>query len=236
MAGTAIQPHKITRAIQLPVVWIAALVILVSLFVSVALATEQTWMQVTFVVAALVVVLLFGGAAFLMQTKFRPYIQEDQYFASYHARRFENFQPENLATTSEKTLIGDLREYSWQELEQVRVTKYEQSGGIFLVHDWRPSHEPGQVADIAIRLHQHGQGPLSEGKVKSVEYHLGPKFFNYPVIETDPRHQFRLDVSAYGPMLCLARVHFHDGRPPLLLDRYIDFDTSLPRNSDGTAG
>ncbi len=97
------------------------------------------------------------------------------------------------------------------------------SSSIRGVHTWRPSEVPGQEADIAITLYQHGEGPLTQSKVQSVEYHLGPKFFRYPVIKTDPTDNFRLDVSAYAPMLCLARVHFGDGRPPLELERYCDF-------------
>jgi hypothetical protein len=56
-----------------------------------------------------------------------------------------------------------------------------------------------------------------------VEYHLGPKFFVKTVVKTDPEDGFRLEVSAYGPMLCLACVTFDDGKAPVELERYIDF-------------
>lgn len=56
-----------------------------------------------------------------------------------------------------------------------------------------------------------------------MEYELGRRFFDRPHTETDPRDGFRLDVSAYAPALCLARVHFRDSRRPLVLMRYLDF-------------
>jgi len=60
--------------------------------------------------------------------------------------------------------------------------------------------------------------------VERVEYHLGPKFFTRPMVKRNAREKFKLDVSAYGPMLCLARV-FIQGRPsPIDLERYIDFE------------
>jgi hypothetical protein len=59
--------------------------------------------------------------------------------------------------------------------------------------------------------------------VKAVEYHLGPKFFANTVVKTDPLDSFRLEVSAYAPMLCLAHVAFDDGSPGVDLERYIDF-------------
>lgn len=109
------------------------------------------------------------------------------------------------------------------QLERRRIGRYQENYGLFLVHTWRPSDSPGQVADIAISLRQHGDGPLSEGKILSVEYVLGPKFFNNPVAKTNANDNFRLDVSAYAPMLCLAKVKFTDGTSPIILERYIDF-------------
>ena len=81
----------------------------------------------------------------------------------------------------------------------------------------------GQVADIVIYLHQHGDGPLTNGTVKSVEYHLGPKFSDKTIVSADANSDFRLEVSAYGPMLCVAFVNFDDGSSPLRLPRYINF-------------
>lgn len=112
---------------------------------------------------------------------------------------------------------------SWEERERRRVNIYEQNRGLFLAHTWQPSLKAGQVADIVIYLRQHGEGPLTQGIVKTVEYHLGPMFSNRTIVQTNGEESFRLEVSAYGPMLCVAHVNFEDGSPPIHLERYIDF-------------
>lgn len=233
MSEPRIEPHKITKPIQLLAVWLAALVLLVGAFLTAAATVNRPlWLAPTFGIAAVAIVPLFLTFIFVMQTRFRAQLQEDPYYADYLKRQeveFKNFRPENVQTSYFKDtsappppavsrLMTDA-----DYLERQRIKRYENNAGLFLVHTWRPSLTPGQVADIAIRLHQHGDGPLKEGKVKSVEYELGPKFFHHPVIKTNAADAFRLDVSAYGPMLCLAKVHFKDGQAPLLLERYIDF-------------
>jgi hypothetical protein len=61
--------------------------------------------------------------------------------------------------------------------------------------------------------------------VERVEYQLGPHFFDHPETVTDPRDGFRLDVTAYAPALCLARVHLRNHSSPVILTRYLDFAT-----------
>ena len=110
------------------------------------------------------------------------------------------------------------------DLEAWRISRYQDNEGLFLVHTWRPSRTRGQVADILIQLHQHGAGPLTRGQVDQVEYNLGPKFFSAPLIKTNSRENFRLEVSAYGPMLCVARVFVRGREKPIELERYINFE------------
>jgi hypothetical protein len=43
------------------------------------------------------------------------------------------------------------------------------------------------------------------------------------VVKVDSADGFRLEVSAYSPMLCQAWVNFEDDREPIWLERYIDF-------------
>lgn len=114
---------------------------------------------------------------------------------------------------------------SWSELNEVRVGKYEANRGLFLVHTWKPCDKPDQVADVVISIAQHSEhGPLSDGTVSGVQYTLGPQFSEHSHVITNPKGGFATSVSMYGTMLCLAEVCFTDGGPPLLLERYIDFD------------
>lgn len=113
---------------------------------------------------------------------------------------------------------------SWESLNQLRIDHYETNFGLFLVHDWVPSDEDGQVADVTLRLCQHGDGPLTRGEIQVVEYSLGPKFTNHSLVCTSAEDDYSVSVSMYGPMLCVAKVYFRDKRPAVVLERYVNFD------------
>jgi prokaryotic YEATS domain len=231
LEGTRIEPHRITKPIQLMAVWFVALLLIDSAFLAAAFQiSTPSWVTPTLVIAAITFVPLFLTGVFLMQTVFRNELQEDPYYSEFLKRKeetFKNFSPENiyqsLNTDNLNCSSGEL-ETSDMVLETKRAQSYEEKYGLFLVHNWRPSFTQGQVADVVIWLHQHGKGPLTYGTIEKVEYQLGPKFFDRPKIKTNHREFFRLEVSAYGPMLCVARVFIKNIERPLLLERYINFD------------
>jgi hypothetical protein len=233
MGDPQIQPHRITKPIQLLAVWMAGLVILVGSFLTGArLITEPDWLPPVLAISAVSLVPLFLGLLFLLQTKFRPQLQEDVYYSVWLASQtkvFENFAPENLRGGDASPpfegppgLSMNPKLSGAEDLEQVRVRRYEKYQGVFLVHSWRPSRQPGQAADIVLALLQHGDGPLKAGRVDHVEYSLGPKFFRDTVVKRNRDECFRLEVSVYAPMLCVARVHLTDGSS-FDLERYADF-------------
>jgi hypothetical protein len=232
MGDPQIQPHRITKPIQLLAVWMAGLVILVGSFLTAAgLLKEPHWLPPFLAIGAVALVPLFLGLLFLLQTKFRPQLQEDVYYAAWlasQAKVFENFAPENLpggivGASPEGLILSKNTQLSGtDDLEQIRVGRYEKYQGVFLVHSWRPSRQPRQAADIVFVLQQHGDGPLKAGCVDRVEYSLGPKFFPGTVVKKNQEEGYRLEVSAYAPMLCVARVHLTDGTT-FELERYADF-------------
>jgi hypothetical protein len=222
MSKPKIEAHKITKPIQLMAVWFIALLLIDSALLTAACKlNDPAWLAPALVIAAILFVPLFLAGIFLMQTVFRKELQEDQYYSEWLKRQeetFGNFTPENVEKSdSNGSTIAD-------PLESQRVEKYEKQQGLFLVHSWRPSRTPGQVADIVIWLHQHGEGPLSEGRVEKVEYELGPKFFSTPQTKTNADDLFRIEVSAWGPMLCMARVFVKDMPTPVILERYVNFE------------
>ena len=232
-----IEAHKITKPIQLMAVWFVALLLIDATFLTAAAKINSpTWLAPTLVISAIAFVPLFLACVFLMQTVFRKELQDDPFYSEWLKRQeetFKNFAPENVPvastinvnvsdstniTAGRDTAIGE------EDLEKKRIKSYKDKKGLFLIHSWRPSFTPGQVADIVIWLQQHRKGPLSNGEVEKVEYQLGPKFFKRPKVKTNQSDSFRLEVSAYGPMLCLARVYIKDEKEPLLLERYINFE------------
>jgi pYEATS domain-containing protein involved in immunity len=227
MAEPGFQPHLIKSPIQLLAVWFATLVVVDGAFVTgAATVSNPAWIAPLLAVAAVVFVPVFLVAAFVMQTRFRAFIQDDEHFADWQKRQeilFKDFKAENEVPPGGAASETQVSNESWQARELRRKKRYEDQQGLFLVHAWRPSSRRSWK-DIVIWLHQHGDGPLSQGNVECVEYHLGPKFFTHPVEKRNAEEKFRLEVSAYGPMLCLARVWLKGDMNPIDLERYVDLE------------
>ena len=72
MAEPQIQPHRITKPIQLLAVWMIGLVSLVGCFLTGArLLDSPFWIRPFLAISAVALVPLFMGLLFLLQTKFR---------------------------------------------------------------------------------------------------------------------------------------------------------------------
>lgn len=228
MAEAKIEPHRITKPIQILAVWFAALVLVVGSFLgSAALIEEPKWICASLVVSAIIFVPLFLMAAFLMQTRFRTHLQDDKYYSDWLNRQeqaFKQFKPENEPPRKISDSLPKIEKTTLLSLEQKRIEKYANQKGLFLIHAWRPSGAPFQEADIVIWLHQHGEGPLLKNEVDFVEYQFGPKFFDGPVIKKNAHEKFKIGISAYGPLLCIANVHIKGLKEAIELERYIDFE------------
>lgn len=88
MTEQTIKPEKITKPIQLLGAWLAGLFSIDSCFlVAAANMADSSWEARALVIAAIVNVPLFLVAVFLLQTKFRPELQEDSYYSSYLSRK-----------------------------------------------------------------------------------------------------------------------------------------------------
>jgi hypothetical protein len=139
---------------------------------------------------------------------------------------FEGFYPENEGALRPGTNVEPS-----PDLREERDRAYARNRNLFMIHAWRPSERPDQVADISIRLEEHArrrgpsnpERPLRDSLVERVEYHVGRSWFEGgSVVKTNAEDRFRLDISAYGSTLCVARVHFRDGGV-VVLQRYLDF-------------
>ncbi|WP_348733210.1 hypothetical protein [Rheinheimera texasensis] len=79
-----IEPNKITKPIQLLASWLVGLVLVNGSFLSAASAIETpSWLRATLVIASVINVPIFLVCIFLLQTKFRPEMQEDSFYHEY---------------------------------------------------------------------------------------------------------------------------------------------------------
>jgi hypothetical protein len=92
MRDEQIRPEKVTKPIQLLAAWLAGMILINSAFLTAARAIQKPeWAAGVLVIAAIVNVPLFLLALFLLQTKFRPEMQEDVYY-SKHLERVYSLQ------------------------------------------------------------------------------------------------------------------------------------------------
>lgn len=83
-----IKPEKVTKPIQLLAAWLIGLIVVNGSFLTTASILEQgSWEKSLLVIASVVNVPLFLAAMFLLQTKFRPELQEDLFYSQYLDKR-----------------------------------------------------------------------------------------------------------------------------------------------------
>lgn len=104
--------HKITKPIQLLAAWLAGLAIVNASFLTAAgLVTTPAWLPALLAIAAVLNVPLFIASLFLLQTKFRPEMQEDTFYSKYLERKY--------STTSAPTEPVDLEQQFTQLAEDI---------------------------------------------------------------------------------------------------------------------
>jgi hypothetical protein len=208
--------------VKAPIALLAAVVLVEGVVVVAALEGASGIDKPAWAASALVVLAIVAGLAIpatvVVVVKFRAELSGDRAYVELQNRQFEDFHADTVQVQAKGE--GDEDPGG---LEKQRTSRYVDNEGLFLTHAWRPSKKPNQLADVEIMVHQHGPGPLKSGDVEYVDYQLGPRFSPTPIRKTDPGSSFRLDVSAYGPMLCLAGVKLRGRQDPRYLYRYIDF-------------
>lgn len=88
MTEQSIHPERITKPIQLLGAWLAGLFSIDSCFlIAAANMAAGSWEAKALIIAAIFNVPLFLVAVFVLQTKFRPELQEDSFYSSYLSRK-----------------------------------------------------------------------------------------------------------------------------------------------------
>jgi hypothetical protein len=131
-----IEPNKITKPIQLLAAWLSGLVLVNGSFLSTAIAIETpTWLRCILVIASVVNVPIFLICIFLLQTKFRPEMQEDFFYHDYLLSKDGREKNKSHETTEEppKEQGGMWDGYSIQLNQNIKG--YEKVASVFNKHD-----------------------------------------------------------------------------------------------------
>lgn len=84
MSEQKLEPHRVTKPIQLLAAWLVGLFVIDGSFLSAAkILDKPDWLPPLLVIAAIINVPLFLICIFLLQTKFRPEMQEDAFYSTY---------------------------------------------------------------------------------------------------------------------------------------------------------
>jgi hypothetical protein len=162
-----LQPHKVTKPIQLLAAWLLGLLAVDGAFLTGArlIATPQ-WAPGALVVASILCVPLFLACIFLLQTRFRPEMQEDSYYSKYLAvqqqtrkvstPRDEAAQLREMLASTQAALTEGLRALD-SGLTQIRVQ---------LVEAVRPQIETAEeVVEASQRILVEARNRLLTGEV-----------------------------------------------------------------------
>lgn len=97
MSEHRIDAHKITKPIQLLAAWLVGLAIIdISFLTAASQITAPAWIPGILAIAAVLNVPVFVFSIFLLQTKFRPEMQEDSYYSDYLNRKSDGRGRQNL--------------------------------------------------------------------------------------------------------------------------------------------
>ena len=88
MTQQKIEAHRITKPIQLLAAWLVGLsVVNITFLTAAATICSPTWIPALLSIASVVNVPVFVISIFILQTKFRPEMQEDSYYSDYLNRK-----------------------------------------------------------------------------------------------------------------------------------------------------
>jgi hypothetical protein len=111
-----LKPEKITKPIQLLAAWLLGLILLeTSLLTAVATIKYPDWLPSMFGISAVAIIPLFLGMIFLLQTKYRPEMQEDSFYSKYLDRNsmtFEYMDNSSKQDSELKFLRNEINEFA----------------------------------------------------------------------------------------------------------------------------
>jgi hypothetical protein len=114
--------------------------------------------------------------------------------------------------------------------ENRRQEVYRNKRSVLIAHRLKRSGTDGQEFDVEIYLLPHrGNNPATEGSLLNVSearYYFGRHWDSKVFVSRSRWDNFAVQVSAYGPFLCVAEIVFSDNSIAEQY-RYIDFEMGM---------
>ncbi len=106
-----IEPHKITKPIQLMAVWFLTLLLIDSqLLAATTFIKEPTWITPLLVISAIILIPIFLVGIFIIQTVFRKELQDDYYYSQWlQGNKGQQSGASNLSATVSVVLSSKQR-------------------------------------------------------------------------------------------------------------------------------
>lgn len=135
-----LEAHKVTTPIQLLALWLVGLVAVSGSFLAAAAnLTSPLWAKGALVLAAIVNVPLFLSFLFALQTRFRPQMQEDAYYAKYleanmaTSERRDDFRPFDISEELREDQLKAVETRAKRLHPTVATMEYSD---FFTLHTW----------------------------------------------------------------------------------------------------
>jgi hypothetical protein len=148
MTDPKLEAHRVTKPIQLLAAWLVGLITVDAAFLAAAeMIASPVWIRSMLAIAAVCNVPIFLFCIFLLQTRFRPQMQEDVYYSQYLKDSMtqksvtmteEVSELRQLTVSTNSTVLSSLRDLQGQIVDLARLsqagTDVESSG-----HDTEPT-------------------------------------------------------------------------------------------------
>lgn len=142
MTEHRIEPSSVTKPIQLLAAWLVGLLALNASFLgATAIIKEPSWASGFLVICAAVNVPLFLACLFILQTRFRPEMQEDSFYAKYLEGRIslETGQVEIIDKTAEVEMVNSSPTVSFRPSDPHLLIKSDGISSKIRVNDLLPN-------------------------------------------------------------------------------------------------
>ncbi|OOG77887.1 hypothetical protein [Algoriphagus sp. A40] len=181
MENPKIQPDKITKPIQLLAVWFAGLVLLVGLLLTGAKTiNEPIWLVPVLAISAILIIPIFLYFVFLLQTKYRPQMQEDTFYSRY----LDTSTNKTVILTEESTINSTVIELQNQVIQLTESNKTYLKNIESLIKDTK-SQDTKKISEIEAYIKTSNENFTKvEENIKKSQFQIKlnrllPKFSEY---------------------------------------------------------